>query len=721
MKKTVNFIFGLHSHQPVGNFESVFEQAYCFSYRPFLDTFFNFPDIKISLHYTGALFDWIAKEYPEYINKLKTMIKRGQVEMMTGAYYEPIISIIPDWDKVEQITAFSKRINEVLNVEPTGMWLAERVWEPHLPKFIKQAGVKYTVVDDSHFKSTGLSELETLGYYITEENGESIYVFPISEKMRYTIPFQPPEVTIEYLAGVATEDGSRIVVMADDGEKFGVWPDTFKHVYENKWFEKFLNLLMQNRDWINCITFSDALTKYKPIGRVYLPTASYTEMMEWVLPPKTIHKYESFINNLKASGQYEDNKIFIRGGFWRNYFAKYPESNNIHKKMLFVSEKIHSLENKAKIKSQKNVLSKAKNSLWKGQVNCGYWHGVFGGLYLPHLRKAIYDNLIEADKLAESLKHQKSSWHECLEFDFDVDGKNEVVYQSNLQNLYFKPEEGGMLIEHDFLPCSLNLIDSFKRREEGYHIKVIQAQLAPKEGNQETAESIHDFIRTKELGLEKYLNYDWYRRASLIDHFLGFGAALDNFASAKYPEEGDFVNQPYQYEVKKSKGSVIIIFSRKGAIYRSNAVIPIVVEKIVEISEANSGFIAKYKLTNISNLFLKTRFGVEFNINFQAGSAPDRYYYGEGIPLNNNLLISTDEIPIPKEFGIIDQWQGVKTSFSIDKEGTLWRFPIETVSLSEGGFERVYQSSVIFPNWNIELNPGATWQVQIEHNIEKIK
>jgi predicted glycosyl hydrolase (DUF1957 family) len=36
------------------------------------------------------------------------------------------------------------------------MWLAERVWEPHLAKPIAEAGVEYVILDDNHFKAAGL-------------------------------------------------------------------------------------------------------------------------------------------------------------------------------------------------------------------------------------------------------------------------------------------------------------------------------------------------------------------------------------------------------------------------------------------------------------------------------------------------------------------------------------------------------------------------------------
>ena len=94
---------------------------------------------------------------------------------------------------------------------------------------------------------------------------------------------------------------------------------------------------------------------------------------------------------------YDDVSLFVRGGFWRNFMIKYPEINVMHKKMLRVSEKLSNAKNTDR-------LDLANDALWAGQCNCPYWHGVFGGLYLAHLRHAIFSNLIMAEKiLAENI------------------------------------------------------------------------------------------------------------------------------------------------------------------------------------------------------------------------------------------------------------------------------------------------------------------------------
>ena len=460
----INLVIGIHNHQPIGNFDHVIEGAYKKSYKPFLDVLKKFPKIKLSQHYTGFLFEWLKKNHPEIFSELKSFIKSGQVHLMTGGFYEPILAIIPDKDKLGQIKKLSQYIKENFNFDPTAMWLAERVWEQHIVKPIAECSVTSIVIDDTHFKYAGLKDEDLLGYYVTEEQGKAVNIFPISKSLRYSIPFQPVDKTIEYLRSIASEDGTRIAVYADDGEKFGTWPNTYKHVYEDKWLEEFFSALEKNSDWINIVHFSEVLDKVKPVGRVYLPNASYSEMLHWALWPEGFVKYEDFENKLKSAGLFEHYEEFVRGGYWRNFLAKYPEANNIHKKMIRLSERTHALERKGK-----NV-DKILDKVWAAQCNDAYWHGIFGGLYLPNLRYPVYKNLIQAEAELDKLERKKKL--SVVREDFDRDGSEEILVESKVIDTYFKPEEGGALFELDYKPIPFNLLDILSRRPEGYHKKL---------------------------------------------------------------------------------------------------------------------------------------------------------------------------------------------------------------------------------------------------------
>jgi hypothetical protein len=721
--KTVNFVLGLHNHQPVGNLGHVFEEAYDKAYKPFLDVLERHPKIRVSLHYTGPLFQWLADNRPELVDRLRGLVERNQAEMMTGGFYEPILGIIPENDRVAQIKRLTEYVKEKTGADATGMWVAERVWEPHLAGSVHKAGVRYIVLDDSHFKATGIAEDKTHGYYCTEDQGQVIAAFPISEKMRYLIPFEKPEKTIEYLKELGEKQPGCTVVMADDGEKFGVWPKTYKHCYEKGWLEAFFSAL-ESEPSINVVTFSDVLKGSRPLGRVYLPTASYMEMMEWAMPAKSILNFESFLEKLKADGTYEDNKTFVRGGFWTNFFAKYEESNHMHKRMLSVSKRLQRLEGeKAKNGGETaGILRQAREHLMAGQCNCAYWHGVFGGLYLSNLRHGVYENLVRADAEMDKAEHGDKPFVAVEEADFLADMRPAVLVQSDRHFLAIKPDQGGQIIEHDWKPASVNLTNTLTRRFEAYHKKVKQA-ISPEEADKmEGTASIHDIVISKEKNLENILHYDWHRRSSLVDHFLGEEATLDNFMAAQYPEKGNFANMAYEYQVRQDKdGAAEVVLWREGRLFPSSGPKKVRVEKTIRVAPGDDVVRVDYVVANQDPSPIKGRFGVEYVINFMAPDAPDRYFLN--IERNaENILKNKGVQQNAAEYGLADEWLNAKVQFVLDGPAPeVWRVPIDTVSLSEAGFERGYQGTSMMPVWPIELQPGQSWKARLEIRLSHAK
>ena len=726
--KKVNIAFGIHNHQPVGNFDFVFEEAFQKAYLPFLELLEKHPKVRVAQHYTGILLQWLLEHKPEFGPRLEKLVVSGQVEMMTGGYYEPIMSVIPDRDKVGQIRKLTEFVKQQTGYETRGMWLAERIWEPHLPKPFAEAGVRYVVLDDSHFRNAGLKEDQLHGYFITEEQGRSVFLFPVSEKLRYTIPFQPHENTLDYLRSVATEDGEALVIFADDGEKFGIWPGTYEHCYQEGWLEKFFTLLEENSDWINIVHMSEAIRNLRPSGRIYLPTASYREMMEWAMPTQAIFEYDQFEKTLKEQNLHERYNVFVRGGFWRNFMVKYPESNNMHKKMLRLSKRLAGLETDFGTTPE---FKKAQDHVWASQCNCPYWHGVFGGLYLNHLRYATYNQLILAERILDRLEHPGPStntngnWLQVSQEDFDADGFDEILVATETMNLYLSPVQGGSLYELDFKPRAINLLDTMTRREESYHQKLREAACVKQSLHQPDGAtpdgggipSIHNIVVTKEEGLEKLLVYDWYRRASLVDHFLGEGTTLTDFSRCQFEELGDFVASRYEPNVRRAGKEVHIHLSRLGRVMTSEGALPVEIRKSLVVEAGSNVVRFTYEVTNRGQHDVALWFGTEMNFSLLAGDAPDRYYVIPGIELDDVRLRSSG-CAAGNETKLVDEWLKLQIELEMENETQFWRFPIETVSQSEGGFERVYQSSVVFPNWRFSLASGADWGTSFVLKLE---
>ncbi|HYU75819.1 MAG TPA: 4-alpha-glucanotransferase, partial [Ktedonobacteraceae bacterium] len=67
----------LHNHQPVGNFPWVFQQVYEEAYLPMIKALEKHPGVRLSLHYTGSLLDWIEKAQPEFLERIAALVKRN--------------------------------------------------------------------------------------------------------------------------------------------------------------------------------------------------------------------------------------------------------------------------------------------------------------------------------------------------------------------------------------------------------------------------------------------------------------------------------------------------------------------------------------------------------------------------------------------------------------------------------------------------------------------
>jgi len=681
---------GLHNHQPVGNFDFVFDEAHQSAYSPLLDVFSEYPKIKFSLHQSGILWDWQKKHYPEYLKLVKRMVSDKQVELLTGGFFEPILVSIPERDILGQVKLLNLFLSDQFNYQPKGGWLTERIWEPHLSKILNHSGIEYIAVDDTHFIYSGFDSSQLFGPYITEHENYSVILLPISKKLRYLIPFGKVENIIDELKIMAESYPGGMVVYADDGEKFGSWPNTYKHCYEDGWLRDFCEALVENSDWLDVISLGEA-AKLKPKGRAYLPSASYSEMLHWSLPSEPFYEYEQFEQTLNEKNIDSKYKKFIRGGHWRGFLVKYEEANLMHKKMMYISDKLSNLNDKF---CTDEIYNKAVKNLYAAQCNCPYWHGVFGGLYLPHIRKAVYSHLIEAEKLADSLIEEQSNIHVI---DYDFDGREEIILNNQYLSAVFKPDYGGMMIELISKNPPLNLTDTLRRYKEGYHHKLANMEISSNE-----TKSIHDQIVSKEKDLEKLLIEDWYLKRCFIDHIFYEKPELHNLRTNQYHELGDFIKEQFQYITNNDENSIAM--TRQGNIRTDDKIISLQVAKKFSLRRSSSDIIVQYQIISSGNEEVEVYFGIENNFNLQAGHANDRFIEVDNNRHENSYLDSEGDYKETNSFNLIDEYQKVKISFNTETKCHLWHYPIFTVSLSEGGFEKVYQGTTFINLFKLTLS-----------------
>jgi len=694
-----------HAHQPVGNFEDVFERCYQHSYRPFVEHLEKHAKVRAALHYSGPLLVWIEQHHPEYFELLRSLVKCQQVEMVGGGFYEPILAVIPPEDQHEQIERLSAYIEKHFGKRPTGAWLAERIWEPQLPSVLAAAQVSYTLVDDFHFLAAGFEPQELFGAYQAEDRGKCVRLFAGQKALRYLVPFGKVEDVIKYLRDAAATHPDGVAVFGDDMEKFGVWPGTFEHCYENHWLEDLLTALEENSDWLSITPPGDYAETHAALGRADLPTASYPEMTEWALPTGVRQRFHTVQEEFAKRPEVA---AFLRGGSWRGFFRKYAESNLLHKKMLRAGTRLAAVPQRRTEAKPAQESAEARDLLLRSQCNDAYWHGVFGGLYAPHLRTELWRSLIRVEAAADKLiPGGQIGRVEML--DYDADGKNELLFTGPEYQALLKPSDGGTLAALDFRPSAATLINSMQRRPEAYHTRLREASNAAAGA----VTSIHEQTRVKEPNLDRFLKYDrWPRHAFRILVFDPKRTQTD-YETLQLMEDANLASG--EFSVRSSAPHQAELFRETvlGGNVPGNEAVPVDVTKRFSFGPAPGGCEIScevgFKLKQTVDRAVMV--GIETIVNLLAPTEPDRFFE---TPSGPQGLRYSGALPGPI-LHIQDGWQKIRITLHAPGAENFWIAPIETVSESEEGFERVYQGSQILARWRLStqkvLSARIVWRI----------
>ncbi len=692
-------LFGVHNHQPLGNLNQVIERLTNTCYRPFLRAVSSASWFSFSIHVSGTLLTWWEENDTAVIDLMGDMADRGQIELLGGGFYEPVLAAISREDRKEQILKLSEYLERRFGQRPRGVWLTERVWEDQIIEDLLDADIKFIIVDDWHFLVTGFRKEDLHGYYLTESGGETLAVFPIDQTLRYCIPFSSINELETYLRQVAAK--GKMAIYVDDGEKFGAWPGTHKRVFEDGWLDDFLESVSRWKDeFIELTTFSQVMSKIPASGICYLSNASYDEMEQWALPAGNILQLQQLIRSLgpEAKGIY---RPFLRGGHWKNFFVKYPESNHMHKRTSAVSRM--SLSTRLPDRQ-------ARDYILSAQCNDAYWHGIFGGLYLPHLRNAVWQSILKAE--AGLRKGQDLSIDES---DINRDGLPEVVVTSGDACSVFEPHSGGQLVEFSLFDHPNNYCNTLTRRFESYHQPLRKfMESGTYDNNAESSEgvsSIHTLTRVPDLSLLDDLIYDWYSRNSFIDHFFDPAATLDDFRRCDFREWGDFANQPFEYNIDQGT----IVFVRDGGLYAPGSPkTPVCLTKSFIFKNKGMSVNVQYIIKNRSNDLINCRFGVEWNV-FPAFLALGN---GEVLVKGQEQNFSSPWEQTGDKIAFVDRAIEAELHIGFGRDITIWGFPVNTIAQSESGYEKTVQAISIMAHQELVLEPGEelqqgiTWQME---------
>lgn len=705
--QSVNFPIVFHFHQPVDNFDWVFKDAYEKCYKPLLAQIEVHPDVKFNLHFTGSFLEWYVENNPALIETVARLAKRGQIEILGGGYYEPIFAIIPREDRIQQMLKLRDFIKETFTLDVNGAWLSERVWEPHYPSFLREAGLSYIIVDDNHLRSCGISDTDAMYSYTTEDEGQVITVFPINQQLRYLAPWQAAWRAVDYLRSTISSAGDRLILFMSDAEKMGVWGTTQELCYQRGHpddnFVPYIKALfdhlewnVNNTTWLKSVTLSEYQGQYRSRGLIYFPNATYDKMEEWVLPTPSRRTRERLRKDLENHELPRSEEIlkFLRGGFWRYFLVKYPEVNNMHKKMLWVRTKLKTVAREVRAHE---LVNQAWDEIYKAQANDCYWHGQFGGVYYAVFRHSVYKHLITAENLIDSLvaggaePELSSMTYPRVNFvDFFKDSKDELLVESANFNFYFSPDDGGVLFECDYKPLAYNVLNLMSRWEEAYH----------------------DPGRVV---------VDPARKSMLRDHVIYEKQLLVPFAREQYEDLGTFATKSYDAHIEAEGSDITITFKRAGAIRLPGRKKTVALKLSKEFHHANgsSSFSVAYSASKVGlsdeELGIFKQLVLAVDLPFFLNGDPDKVRF----QVNSTCLRRNQTRKLPATTcSLRDGERGLQVDVGLagfPPVNELWLYPIKTFSRMNERYEKTNQGSNLVVRiplgalLNATTPPTVTW------------
>ena len=712
----IRFLPVLHMHLPVGLTERERKHAYDAWFEPVFRSLRARPSLALTLHLSGYLVRWLGLRKPEALQLLSDMRQKGRVELLLGGWADPFLSGIPKRDAVAQIQLQSRIVESRCGVKPIGAYLAEGVWDPHLPELLVDAGLSYAFVPGEAFLAAGGRPSRLSGWYLTEREGHMLRVLPTDPQLDVVIGPGQNRQAMDLLQSRRSMGMDHISWVASVESLANVVGSSFF----GAWWGGFLDALEAESHWMRLTTPGRMLQRTPCNGRVYLPS--------WI--PSRLAEGATGISEADLTqAEGGRRRPYTRAGTWEGLLTRYEEGNRIHKRMMQASEEVERLKNKLAAQESPDAvrlraLEHACLALYRAQGSAVYWSGPRGGIYEPALRAGAYGNLCEAESLVSRTLGEAARIRSFRQ-DLDCDGTEEVLVRTPHFGAVINPDEGGSLIELGSWTLPGNVLDVTSRRDEPWHQELDRHSLLPSlvledEEPSEVTDSYELFVPhddddstvLAELQRDEVLQelaqehaIDLHGRGSFVDHFLGPAVRLENLVKNAYPEEGDFAHSPYNVVKAMAEGPrrYRVLLTREGRVTRDGEDRLVQIRKQYTFLRDRSAVEVAYAIVNRSNQPVRGRFAVEVNLGASSSRA-------RGARL---VIDGCDEVPVTEsgcveqveEVALHDTSRNLKVSLAAEHQpADLWHYPVKAIRRGGHlGLEVAYQGVCLILSWPVQL------------------
>lgn len=652
VEQKLNLLLGVHSHITEDVFIENGKPGSISNYVNLIEAFENCKNLKVNIHFSGRLLSALDKQISGFSNKISKLLNENKLELISGGLHEPLFPFIPKDDRQAHLLLMNRLLSHLYGYTPSGVWTTKFVWEPSLALDFAKSRLQYTCLPKEHFTFAGLEEKELSGYFITEEEGKKIAVFPITRLINDLIENSTPDEAVKQIfSKLSSSDGDvPLVALFYNGQ--------ITDSDRLEWLIKFFQTVDNNCDYIKTHLLNEYFLNHKPKGRIYLPTTQQSTLLS------------------------------LRG-FWKHSLLNCIEANLLHKKMLRVSKKINAAkEGKSRFKVIKEMINQAHDLLLQGQSNDAYWISKVTGIYEPQKRYASYRDLIKAENLIDSASRQGTKWIQVSEIDYDCDGHDEIIIETETNNIYISPYLGGAILEHDYRPRNLNLTNV-----------ILEEKGIAKSGD------IKDDSN--------------YLKLHLLDHFLNKNTLLEDCKTKTMKSLTKDIVLPYQVEKIKAKEETCKVLLKLNTCIENESEIELLKE--INTRSGEGSLFVDYMILNRGSKKVDCMFAIEFNLNVTTVLDKNSYFYLDKNPQKKTLkpdLDAVEEINNVNQISIKSDIRKIDLTISTNKNCNIYRYPIELYLKGEDSQKNIFQGTTILLNWPLLLEPGASWDVSIKQDVE---
>lgn len=378
------------------------EQQYSSVLKPLISYLYNNPTSFFSFSFSGPQLEWLDKNHPEFLQLLKELVARKQVEILGGGYYNPVFPLLSPVDRTGQIDLLTSDIRRITGKRPRGMSILSSAWDHSLVPCFQNCGMEWVHLDSSIIPPKSRLYLPL----ILNEQGKTLKVLPSYRNLDSVL--QKELSADAYL--------SLLIKQAEKASRSGsyVGPAQERVVFINAEVSYMEPLVMSG--WIEEL--------YKACRQEFSAKARFC------LPTEYLHRAEDFVPSYINTGLREDiakwssvsyEPVENKSSFSltvNNFLLTYKRFRSLYNRQVFISMLISACH------GDKARKSAARQALWKAQTGEALICSPEGIFANSAMRQTSYKHLTEAEKYIREASVFKES---VTSFDYNADGHNEYI------------------------------------------------------------------------------------------------------------------------------------------------------------------------------------------------------------------------------------------------------------------------------------------------------